>query len=103
MEICAPRPNEVEIEILTFVECSHGSSSQNHQLDLSSVIVPVAWPLTDRLNRWSPSTGGGNESGLSSSLLSAPFNSRLVSSSPYLGHWGRCKQWRCVRRRRNQI
>lgn len=51
-----------------------------------SVIVPVAWPLTDRLNRWSPSTGGGNEFGLSSPRLSAPSNTRLVSSSTYLGH-----------------
>jgi len=53
---------------------------------LWSVIVPVAWLLTDRLNRWSPSTGGGNESGLSSPLLSAPYNTLLVSPSTYLGH-----------------
>ncbi len=53
---------------------------------LWSVIVPVAWPLTGRLNRWSPSTGGGNESGLRSLLLSAPSNTLLVPPSTYLGH-----------------
>lgn len=53
---------------------------------LWSVIVSVAWPLTDRLSRWSPSTGGGNESGLRSLLLSAPANTLFVTPSAYLGH-----------------
>lgn len=53
---------------------------------LWSVIVPVAWPLSDRLSRWSPSTGGGNESGLRTLLVSAPANTLFVTPSTYLGH-----------------
>lgn len=53
---------------------------------LWSVIVPVAWPLTDGLSRWSPSTGGGNESGLRTLLLSAHANTLFVTPSTYLGH-----------------
>lgn len=53
---------------------------------LWSVIVPAAWPLTDRLSGWSPSSGGGNESGLRYLLLSATSNTLFVSPSTYLGH-----------------
>lgn len=46
----------------------------------------MAWPLTDGLSRWSPSTGGGNESGLRTLLLSAHANTLFVTPSTYLGH-----------------
>lgn len=46
----------------------------------------MAWPLPDGLSRWSPSTGGGNESGLRILLLSAPANTLFVTPSTYLGH-----------------
>lgn len=65
---------------------------------LWSVIVPVAWPLTDGLSRWSPSTGGGNESGLRTLLLSAPLTPCL---SPRLPIWAISPRltwwvWACV-------
>lgn len=68
---------------------------------LWSVIVPVAWPLTDGLSRWSPSTGGGNESGLRTLLLSAPLTPCL---SPRLPIWAISPRltwwvWVCVRLR----